>query len=106
MNTPHGPSPKTRKRLRSRGGAPRGNQNARKHGRYSRIRPADRPAFMRKTLRSYGVEDSAALLGARYTDLADESNTVLHLLRIVIELSAQLTEARAQLGRRDVDRPW
>ncbi len=106
MNTPHAPNPKPRKRPRNRGGAPPGNQNARKHGRYSKQRPADRPAFMRKTLRSYGVDEKASLLGARLTDLAAESNTVLGLLRLVIELSAQLTEARAQLNRRHVGGPW
>ena len=40
MPTPHDPRPKPRKRPRNRGGAPRGNQNARKHGRYS---PAVQP---------------------------------------------------------------
>ena len=106
MNTSHDPSRKPRPRLRNRGGAPRGNQNARKHGRYSKQRPADRPAFMRKTLRSYGVDPKATLLGARLDDLAGESNTVLGLLQMCLELSAQLTEARNQLNRRDVDRLW
>ena len=98
MPTPHDPSRKPRKRPRNRGGAPRGNQNARKHGRYSKLRPADRPAFMRKTLRSYGVEDTASLLGVPYADLAAQSNTVLNLLRMLIELSAQHAEANAQIN--------
>ena len=108
MPTPHDPSRKPRTRPRNRGGAPRGNQNARKHGRYSKLRPADRPAFMRKTLRSYGVEDTASLLGVRYADLAAESNIVLTLLRMLLHASAQLADANAEINayRRNAGRPW
>ena len=108
MPTTHDPGRKPRKRPRNRGGAPRGNQNARKHGRYSKLRPADRPAFMRKTLRSYGVPDTATVLGARFTDVAAESNTVLSLLRILIETSSQLAEANAEINlhRRNAETLW
>ena len=104
MNTPHDPRPNPRKRPRSRGGAPRGNQNARKHGRYSKLRPADRPAFMRKTLRSYGEKGTATLLGARFTDLATESDTVLQLLRMLLEASSQIAQANAEINRRNAER--
>ena len=98
MSTPRTPSPKSRKRPRNPGGAPRGNQNARKHGRYSKIYPADRPAFMRKTLRSYSVEDTATLHGVPYTDLAAQSNTVLTLIRMLLRASEQLTQANAEIN--------
>ena len=97
MNTPHHPSRKPRTRPRNRGGAPRGNQNARKHGRYSKLRPADRPAFMRKTLRSYGIEGTASLLGVRYADLAAQSTTHLQLVLALRRTAAQLAETQAQL---------
>ena len=99
MNTPHEPTHNPRKRPRNRGGAPRGNQNARKHGRYSKLRPADRAAFMRKTLRSYGEKGSATLFGDRFTDLATESDTVLRLLRMLIEASSQIAKANAEINR-------
>ena len=104
MNTPHDPTRKPRKRPRSRGGAPRGNQNARKHGRYSKLRPADRAAFMRKTLRSYGEKGTATLLGARFTDLATESDTVLRLLRMLLEASSQIAQTNAEINRRNAER--
>ena len=106
MNTPHQPTHRSRKRLRNPGGAPKGNQNARKHGRYSKLRPADRAAFMRKILRSYGEKDTASLHGARFTDLAAESDTVLHLLDKLLDVTAQLVQARAELNRRNVERRW
>ena len=95
MNTPydHRPNP------RNRGGAPRGNQNALKYGRYSKLRPADRRAFMRKLLRSYGEKDTATLHGVRFTDLASVSDTVLRLLRMLLEASSQIAQANAELNR-------
>ena len=75
MNTPHDPRPKPRKRPRRRGGAPKGNQNARKHGRYSELRPADRAVFMRKTLRSHGLKGPFAPGALSIEDLLDDPNT-------------------------------
>ncbi len=98
MSTPRDPSRKPRKRPRNRGGAPKGNQNARKHGRYSKLRPADRPAFIRKTLRSYGAQDTATLLGVPYADLAAQSDTVLTLLRMLLRASEQIAQANAQIN--------
>ena len=99
MTTPHDHRPTPRKRPRNRGGAPRGNQNARKHGRYSKLRPADRAAFIRKTLRSYGEKGTATLFGDRFTDIAAESDTVLKLLRLLLEASSQLAKANAEINR-------
>ena len=104
MSTPHDHRPNPRKRPRNRGGAPRGNQNARKHGRYSKLRPADRAAFMRKILRSYGEKGTATLHGIRFTDLASESDTVLRLLDKLLDVTAQLVQARAELNRRNAER--
>ncbi len=98
MPTRHAPNRKPRKRPRNPGGAPRGNQNARKHGRYSKLRPADRPAFIRKTLRSYGAQDTATLLGVPYADLAAQSDTVLTLLRMLLRASEQIAQANAEIN--------
>ena len=97
MTTPHAPNHEPRKRP---SGAQRGNQNARRHGRYSRLRPADRHAYLRKVLRGYGFKDTATIGGIPFGALAAESNTHLKLVLAWLQTAAQLAEAQAKLNQR------
>ena len=99
MNTPHDPRPKPRKRPRRRGGAPKGNQNARKHGRYSELRPADRAAFMRKTLRSHGLKGPFAPGALSIEELLDDPNTNVRLLYLLLKTTIGLVHVEDRLSR-------
>ena len=95
MTTPQPSNDAPRKRRR---GGQRGNQNARKHGRYSALRPVDRVAYLRKVLRGYGFKDTTTIGGIRFGALAAESNTHLQLVLALLRTVAQLAQARADLA--------
>ena len=95
MTTPQPPNKAPRRRRR---GGQRGNQNARKHGHYSALRPADRVAYLRKVLRGYGFKDTTTIGGIRFGALAAESNTHLQLVLALLRTAAQLAESQAHLA--------
>lgn len=94
MDTPRTPGQQPRKRP---SGGQRGNQNARKHGRYSRLQPADRVAYLRKFLRRYGFKDTT-IGNIPLGYYAAQSNTHLKLVLAWLETAAQLAEAQARLA--------
>ena len=90
------PKPSRRKRPR---GAPRGNQNARRHGLYSRLAPADRHAPLRRALRAYGFKPVRNADGIDLTDLVVNPDVNLPLLYSLIQAMVKLAEIQAQLRR-------
>ena len=99
-------TPKPKRAKRARGGQP-GNQNARRHGRYSQLHAARRAAYLREVLRSYGIEDTLTVDGTPLEALAAESNislifilAMLHNAAQLADLQAQLAEAEHRLNRR------
>ena len=96
MTSLHAPNHEPRQRP---SGAQRGNQNARKHGRYSRLRPANRTAYLRKVLRGYGFKDTTTTIGGiPFGALAAESNTHLKLVLAWLQTAARLAETQAPLA--------
>ena len=93
MDTTHAP---IRKPRRSRGGQ-RGNQNARKHGRYSALKPADRYAPLWKMLKSYGLKDDFAPGGLSIEDLLDDPKTNLRLVFFLLQTTIELFRIRERL---------
>ena len=91
-------APKSTRRKRPRG-APRGNQNARKHGLYSRIAPVDRHAPLRRALRTYGFKPIRNADGIDLTDLVVNPDVNLPLLYSLITLMVKLAEIKAELRR-------
>ena len=96
MDTTHAPKSSRRKRPR---GAPRGNQNARKHGLYSRLSPADRHAPLRRALRAYGFKPVRNADGIDLTDLVVNPDVNLPLLYSLIQALVKLAEVKAELRR-------
>ena len=97
-------APKSSRRKRPRG-APRGNQNARKHGLYSPgVAPADRHAPLRRALRAYGFKPVRNADGIDLTDLVVNPDVNLPLLYSLIQAMVKLAEdqgtAQPRLGRR------
>ena len=99
MDNAHAPTPRSRKlRARPRG-APRGNQNARKHGRYSKLKPADRFAPLYSMLRSYGLKESPAPGGFAIEDLLDDPKTNIRLLYALLQATIQLVQVHERIRR-------
>ena len=98
MDTTHAPIPKPRKPGARRRGGQRGNQNARKHGRSSRLNPTDRVAYLRKVLRGYGFKDTTIIGGVPFGALAAESNTHLKLVLALFHTMVQLAQTQAHLA--------
>lgn len=91
-------TPKRSRRKRPQG-APRGNQNARKHGLYSKLAPADRHAPLRRALRAYGFKPIRNDDGIDLTDLVVNPHVNLPLLYSLIKAMVQIAEIKAQLRR-------
>ena len=99
MDTTHAPNRKPRKPgTRPRGGQ-RGNQNARKHGRHSRLKPADRYAPLQQVLRSYGLGDPYAPGGLSVEELLDDPKTNIRLLFFLLQTTIELVQVRERLRR-------
>ena len=97
MDTPHAPTRKPRKPGTRSRGAPRGNQNGRKHGRYSRLMPVDRYAPLRKVLRSYGLNEPYASAGISIEELLDDPKTNVRLLFLLLQTTIELVQIRERL---------
>ncbi len=95
MNTAHAPA---RKPARRTPGGQRGNQNARKHGRYSMLTPADRYAPLQKVLRSYGLKDPTPG-GLTIEQLVDDPTTNMRLLFHLLQTTIELFKVRERLRR-------
>ncbi len=95
MDNAHAPTRKTAPRP---GGGQRGNQNARKHGRYSTLTPADRYAPLEKVLRSYGLRDLKPG-GLTIEELVDDPTTNMRLLFHLLQTTIELFNVRERLRR-------
>ena len=83
--------------------APKGNQNARKHGRYfSMLKPADRATCRHaaRLLRSYGLKDPFVPGGLSIEDLLDDPNTNVDLLFLLLQTTIGLVHIEDRLSRR------
>ena len=96
MHTTHAPTRKLADRPR---GGQRGNQNARKNGRYSMLQPADRYAPLRKLFRSYGLDDPFTPGGLSIEDLLDDPKTNLRLLFFLLQTTIELVHVKERLRR-------
>ena len=97
MDTPHAPTRNRPKPGPRRRGAPRGNQNGRKHGRYSRLKPADRHAALQKVLQSYGLKDSLASVNLSVEELLDDPKTNVRLLFLLLKTMIEVFHIRERL---------
>ena len=94
MDTPHAPTPTPRRPP----GGQRGNQNARKHGLYSALGPAERYAPLLKVLQSYGLKDPYAPPGLTIEELLDNPKTNLRLVFFMLQTTIELLRIRDRLS--------
>lgn len=99
MDTPHAPTRKPPIPGARRRGAPRGNQNGRKHGRYSKLKPADRYAALQKVLRSYGLNQPLASVNLTVEELLDDPKTNVRLLFLLLRTMIELFLIKERLRR-------
>ena len=83
---------------RPRGGQ-KGNQNARVHGRYSRLKPADRHAELRRVLLSYGFKQTPKDAHGTLERILDDPNTPPELVAAFLRLFAMYIDAVESLHR-------
>ena len=97
MDNAHAPTRKPQHRPR---GGQRGNQNARKHGRFSMLQPQDRYAPLRNLFRAYGLEDPFTPGGLKIEELLDDPKTNLRLLFFLLQTTIELVALRERLRGR------
>ena len=95
MDTPHAPTPNPGPRRR---GAPLGNQNGLKHGRYSRLKPADRYAALQKVLQPYGLNVPLSSVSLSVEELLDDPKTNVRLLFLLLQTLIELFHIRERLS--------
>ena len=98
MDAPHTPTTKPTKLAKRPRGGQRGNQNARKHGRYSALKPADRYAPLVKVLQSYGLKDPYAPPGLTIQELLEDPKTNLRLVFFMLQTTIELLRVRDRLS--------
>ena len=85
--TPPGEEPSVSRPAGKKRGAPAGNQNARKHGLYSRIAPAQRRGDMDKALDMESLTQEAAMLRLLLVKLMENPDEnlkeILQILRVL-----------------------
>ena len=100
MDTSRAPNRNPRKPGTRGPGAPRGNQNGRKHGRYSKLKPAERYAALEKVLRSYGLQDPYQFGALTIDKIIDDPNTNMRLLFFLLQTTIELLQIKESLHRR------
>ncbi len=83
-----GPGPEKPARNGKKRGAPRGNQNARKNGLYSRLAPAPRPGDVNKALAMPDLTDDIAVVRLMLAHLMQDSEKNM---KYIIQLYRVLT---------------
>ncbi len=84
-----------------KGGAPRGNQNARKHGFYARVlSEAERQDFEQATAVE-GIDDEIALLRVRIKSVVANDPDNIKLIMQATGILARLLRTKHNIGKKD-----
>jgi hypothetical protein len=88
-------------RIKKKGGAPRGNQNARKHGFYSKTLSPRQHEMLTRVISTATLDPEIALMRVKIASImAEGSRNTLLLSRAVITL-ARLLRSNQRLDRRE-----
>ena len=82
-------------------GAPRGNQNARKHGFYSRVLDETEQADFEQATGIEGIDDEIALLRTKLKSLIAYEPQNINLIMQAINTLARLVRTRYNIGKED-----
>ena len=84
-------------------GAPRGNQNARKHGFYSKVLDAEEQRDFESATGVDGIDDEIALLRVKIKSIIRHDPENYKLIMQAINFLAILLRTRYNIGKRDRD---
>jgi len=82
-------------------GAPRGNQNARKHGFYSKVLSDEEQQDLEQAILSHGLDEEIALLRVKLKSLLKYDPENVKLIMQATNTLARLIRTRYRLGRDD-----
>ncbi|MCD6358385.1 MAG: hypothetical protein J7L90_00250 [Dehalococcoidia bacterium] len=88
-------------KLKRKRGAPRGNQNARKHGFYSHVVTESERRDLKKAADIEGVDQEVALLRVRLKSILSHNPENTNLILQVTTMLARLIRTRCYLGNVD-----
>lgn len=84
-----------------KGGAPLGNQNARKHGFYSNVLDEDEKLDIEQAKGVDGIDDEIALLRVKIKSLAQHDPQNTRLMTYAINSLGRLVRTKYNLGKND-----
>lgn len=93
-------TPKTQRNTR---GAPQGNQNARKHGFYSKVLDAEEQQDFESATEVDGIDDEIALMRVKIKSIIRHDPDNYKLIMQAINSLAKLLRTRFNIGKRDKD---
>ncbi|MDD4874640.1 MAG: hypothetical protein PHE15_06690 [Dehalococcoidales bacterium] len=82
-------------------GAPRGNQNARKHGFYSLVLDADEQSDFEQAVEVFGIDEEIALLRTKIKSVLRHDPENIDLLMKAITTLSGLLKTRYNIGKED-----
>jgi hypothetical protein len=92
----------TENQVKNKGGAPRGNQNARKHGFYSKTLTSRQQAMLANVVSTASLDQEIAVMRVKIASiLADDPRNMTLLNRAVITL-ARLTRSNQQPDKHEI----
>lgn len=84
-----------------KGGAPLGNQNARKHGFYSKVLDEDERRDIKQAKEVDGIDDEIALLRVKIKSLAQHDPQNTKLMTYALNSLGRLVRTKYNIGKND-----
>jgi hypothetical protein len=84
--------------IRRKSSAQPGNQNARKHGYYSRVLSPDEKRYLRKASSASGIKEEIAVLRVKLCSLLSQENADLFLVLQTVKALGALCNLRSGNG--------
>lgn len=82
-------------------GAPRGNQNARKHGFYSTLLTEEDKSYLNRAALIDGLDDEIALLRVKLRSVVEQDSGNVRLISQAAVSLARLLRTQHQIGKKD-----
>ena len=87
--------------VKNKGGAPLGNQNARKHGFYSKVMGEAEKADFEVAMELDGIDEEIALLRVKIKSLVEYDPQNIRLIMHAIDSIGRLIRTRFSIGKND-----
>ena len=86
---------------KNKGGAPLGNQNARKHGFYSKVMDEAEKADFEEAIEVDGIDEEIALLRVKIKSLVQHDTHNIRLIMHAIDSIGRLIRTKFSIGKND-----